>query len=438
MRISGRLKYKLLFSIIFVLYCVNMANAGTIILPNNPNIQYIGRFDKANPLAPICAWTGTQIRAKFEGTSLQIMLKCSAETYFNIDIDGFTTVLRTYAGNNTYTLCSGLKNANHTLVVFKRDSPWVPVTFNGFILDDGKKLDIPPIRKVRKIEFYGDSQTQGARVEVPGSGSDLNIFSYDNNYFSYAAITARALNAEYSVVAQNGATIAPKKEETALPYVFNKMGTDSTSAIWNFNQWIPDVICVNLGINDPINTLDFTDRYVNFVQQLRTTNRNAPIFLLCGPLRNSDTRINSIIDVVKTINSQGDSNVYYYGFKTKVTHPGHARTAENVLCAKELTEKIKSVIWSEITPNLKVEDVYITPLVDTLVIGKKLQLAPTISPFDAKDKKVEWHVANANIAKVNSKGLVTAVALGKTSIQVISHDGKKSASCLITVCENKK
>ena len=153
--------------------------------------------------------------------------------------------------------------------------------------------------------------------------------------------------------------------------VYNKIGPDSASALWDTNLCIPYVICVNLGVNDPINTLGFTDRYINFVQKLRAINRNAPIFLLCGPLWNSDLRINSIKDVVKTMNSQGDSNVYYYGFKTKINHRGHPRTSENTDCAKELAEKIKSVIWSETIPNVKVEDGYITPLFDNLAIGEK-------------------------------------------------------------------
>lgn len=428
---------KNMVGLILILFFAKVGFAGTIILPDNPNIQYVGRFDQSNPKAPTFAWTGTEIIANFEGTSLQVLLRCTARTYFNVTIDDVTSVLIATDINTIYSLCNGLKNKKHSVVIFKRDSPWITVTFSGFILDDYKNVLAPPPRKNRKIEFYGDSQTQGAQVEVPGFNPDLNQMIDDNNYFSYDAITARALDAEYSCIAKNGASITPKNGESAIPDLFERIGPDSSFAKWDFNLWKPDVICVNLGVNDPPKNSDFESRYLRFVKNLRAIHSKAPIFLLSGPLWNNDTIRNSIINVVKTMNANGDSNVYYLGFKTTVTHPGHPRTAENVACSKELVDKIKSISWCESIPDLTVEDVYIMPITDELNIGKTLQLSATVSPFDVKDKNVKWIVSDSGIATVDSTGLVTAKAVGKVIITVFSKDEKKFASCTVRVTETQ-
>lgn len=431
------MKLKLITSIILAFTFVLLINASTTILPTDPNIQYIGRFDKTNPLIPKMYWTGSEIRINFQGTSLGIQLSCWNVTYNDVTIDGVRTVLQLQnTGNSvTYSLCSGLADGTHTAIIFKRDSPWTQQSFYGFILDDGKSLVTPPERKIKRIEFYGDSQTQGAQVEVPGLGNDINQTIYDNNYYSYAAITARALNAEYSCVARNGATLTPYNGKQNIPDVYDRIGVDATTPIWDFNGWLGDVVCINLGVNDSPFPADFTTRYVSFVQKIRANHPNAYIFLLAGPLWNSDALKNAIKAAVTTLNSNGDSKVYYMAFTTSLRHSGHPRTAENVVCAKELVTKIKSVIWNKDIPNLSVQDVYITPIPSDMVAGGKQQLVATVSPFDAMDKVVAWTSSNENILKVSSTGLVTAIGNGTAVVTATSNDGGKKFSYSINVVE---
>jgi len=431
------MKLRLISILIFAFAYVLLANASTTILPTDPNIQYIGRFDKTNPLIPIMYWTGSEIRINFQGTSLGIKLSCWNLTYNNVTIDGVTTVLQLQnTGNSvTYPLCSGLAEGTHTAIIYKRDSPWTPQCFYGFILDDGKSIVTPPERKIRRIEFYGDSQTQGAQVEVPGLGNDINQTIYDNNYYSYAAITARALNAEYTCVARNGATLTPYNGKQNIPDVYDRIGVDATIPLWNFNGWLGDVVCIDLGVNDSPFPADFTTRYISFVQKIRADHPNAYIFLLAGPLWNSDALKNAIKTAVTTLNSNGDSKVYYMAFTTSLRHSGHPRIAENVSCAKELVTKIKSVIWNEEVPNLSVQDVYITPIPSDLVVGGKQQLIATVSSFDAMDKVVIWTSSKENILKVNSTGLVTAISTGSAVVTVTTNDGGKKFSFSINVVE---
>ena len=68
-----------------------------IIDADNPNIQYVGRFDRSNPKKAIFDWPGVYIRAKFEGTSCSIRL-IDGNNYYDITIDNQSPqVLKTNA-----------------------------------------------------------------------------------------------------------------------------------------------------------------------------------------------------------------------------------------------------------------------------------------------------------------------------------------------------
>jgi uncharacterized protein YjdB len=61
------------------------------------------------------------------------------------------------------------------------------------------------------------------------------------------------------------------------------------------------------------------------------------------------------------------------------------------------------------------------------------QLTPVITPPNATNMTVTWASMNPGVAKVNGSGLVTALTPGTAVIMVITQDGGKTASCLVTV-----
>ncbi len=66
--------------------------------------------------------------------------------------------------------------------------------------------------------------------------------------------------------------------------------------------------------------------------------------------------------------------------------------------------------------------------------GEILQLRAIVLPEDATNKAVTWASSDANIARVDGNGLVTALAPGSTTITATTVDGSElSASCTITV-----
>ena len=73
----------------------------------------------------------------------------------------------------------------------------------------------------------------------------------------------------------------------------------------------------------------------------------------------------------------------------------------------------------------------------SMTVGGSFQLVATISPKDATNQKVTWKSSDSDVADVDQEGLVAAVKAGKATITATTEDGKKTATCAITVKEDK-
>ena len=84
---------------------------------------------------------------------------------------------------------------------------------------------------------------------------------------------------------------------------------------------------------------------------------------------------------------------------------------------------------------IPVASVTLTGCFDTtpLFTGSTHQLTATIFPENATNRAVTWTSSNNNIATVDNYGLVTAHAVGTASISVITADGRRTATCVVTV-----
>lgn len=71
----------------------------------------------------------------------------------------------------------------------------------------------------------------------------------------------------------------------------------------------------------------------------------------------------------------------------------------------------------------------------SLDAGKKKTLVATVSPTSASNKNVSWKSSDKSVAKVSSKGVVTAVSVGTAVITVTSKDGNASTTCRVTVTQ---
>ena len=70
-------------------------------------------------------------------------------------------------------------------------------------------------------------------------------------------------------------------------------------------------------------------------------------------------------------------------------------------------------------------------------VDSTITLVPTVIPADATDKSVTWKSNNEAIATVTSGGVVKGVSAGTAVITVTTVDGNKTATCTVTVKDNK-
>lgn len=231
------------------------ALAGTPVAPGDKNLQYTGRIDFSQPAAPVISWPNTSIAGRFTGTSLAVKLDDqNGANYFNVFLDGDLAaplVIEAKQGAATYVVAQGLAPGSHSFLITKRTEGAEGATvFRGLELDDGARLLAPAPRPARRIEFFGDSITSGAGNEGAVNGRD-DLGKDKNSFLSYAAITARKLDAEAHLTSQGGIGVMISWFPFTMPDFYDQLSAvGDNDSKWDFSRWTPDVVVVNLMQND--------------------------------------------------------------------------------------------------------------------------------------------------------------------------------------------
>ncbi len=266
-----------------------------IIDADNPYIQYVGRFDFSDPKNVVFDWPGVYICAKFEGTSCSIRLKDSTDEYA-VTIDDHAPQLLKGNKEDIYRIASGLSGSvSHTVMIQKRTEAFVGKgVFSGFILDNGAKILPPDKRPSRRIEFIGNSITCGYGVLGDSSDCHFNKQTEDAG-MSYAGMVSRELNADYHLISYSGKGAVRNygdKNKTSpdpMPSLYNRTCCTDSALKWNFREWIPQAVVINLGTNDfstqPFpDSLVFKAAYGELIDRVRSLYPGVTIFCISGPM----------------------------------------------------------------------------------------------------------------------------------------------------------
>ncbi|HEY9059092.1 MAG TPA: SGNH/GDSL hydrolase family protein [Pseudobacteroides sp.] len=320
-----------------------------------PGVRYDGRFDFTNAQSPKFAWSGSSIVASFSGTEVSVTLKSTGENWFQAIVDG--KVMTPFMVNNqsTVKLASGLTNGNHEVVLWKRtEASQGEVQFLGFTFDSGKLLAPPPAPE-RKIEFIGDSITcaygnEGTSKEQPFTPKN------ENSYLSYAAITARSLNASANLIAWSGIGITMNYGGAGGQLIQDRylMTLPQSGVQWDFKKYIPQVIVINIGTNDfstvTPDKAKFINNYKALVSKIRTNYPDAHVFCTIGPMlwgTGLESCRSYVTEVVNDFKSKGDSKVYMMEYPQQSEANGygedwHPSLKTHQLMADQLTKEIKA------------------------------------------------------------------------------------------------
>ena len=98
---------------------------------------------------------------------------------------------------------------------------------------------------------------------------------------------------------------------------------------------------------------------------------------------------------------------------------------------------VPAIVFADDTENVPVTGVKLNTNGANILKGSTYTLTATVAPENATNKNVIWSSDNESIAIVND-GVVSAVGVGTTNINVMTEDGSYSVSCTISVYENHR
>jgi lysophospholipase L1-like esterase len=345
---------------------IGICQAQTPNIPfNDTKIRYEGRILNRSDAAEL-SWPGTSATINFRGTKVSAVFKdLDTANYYNVIVDNkVVSKFHTDTIKQSYVLASGLKKGKHTVQIFKR-TEWDKgkTLFYGFELPKSAKLLAPPAAKKRKIEFFGNSITCGYAIE-DASGKDQWYGYFQNNYLTYAAITARHFDAQYHCTAKSGIGIMLSWFPLIMPEMYNRTDPTDAKSTWDFARYTPDIVVINLFQNDSwlVNMperAEFKNKfgtqapnedyivaaYKSFVATIREKYPNASIICALGSM--DATREGSPWPgyVQKALAQLNDPKMYTHFFPFKNSY-GHPSVAEQQVMADSLIDFIeKNIKW---------------------------------------------------------------------------------------------
>lgn len=270
------------------------ANDGS---PRDPNIRYVGRWDRSDPAAFHGYWTDCYLRTRFTGTSIGIRL--DGGTQLIVTIDGEKNRVVNAGKGVTALNAAPLKPGVHTLLVGSAGQNY-EVGFQGLVLAPSAHTEAAIPHPI--IEFIGDSIT--------------TIYSDGN----YSWITGATLGCDHTQISFSGAALTsgfgclPDKTGLNLQYFrlknFNHL-QDNPPVAWDFRAYTPRIVVINLGQNDQCGSepkLTMTASMENFVGAIRSRFPVAEIVVMRpfgGPFAADE------LAAVQELNAGGDSRVHY-------------------------------------------------------------------------------------------------------------------------------
>ena len=342
--------YFLIFTFLF-----SCANSGekVLVTPDNPNIAYIGRFYVSDNIKPEFMYSGCAIRTTFSGTSVTLLMKDdSLRNMFTILLDDSLFVLTANRVDSTYQLAENLNDTIHHLEIIRR-TEWHGgnTTFLGLRIDPKSKVFKPEISD-RKIEFIGNSYTCGYGIEGLSQQEDFK-YTTENNYLSFGAITARALNAEYLAVCRSGIGIVQGYgglRKFTMPMCYDEIIMND-SVKWDYTKYKPQLVVIDLIANDlsaPLDSAEFCDAYLKFLERIRKNYAEATIVCIAGPSspgkawQTVQNYIHAIVDEF----SKQDTLVNYFEFSPFEMHGSdwHPNVTEHQGMSEELAPYLKNLM----------------------------------------------------------------------------------------------
>lgn len=291
---------------------------GWTTIPNNSLlIKYFGRWEKDsinNAPVMVSNWSGGYFKIGITSGILKIVLEKPINSLY-VTIDDQPGITYNNIKDEFLVTPQPLERGKHTIRIAAGDQ-LDQLFVKELQIKAGQQ--IAPVVKSKLIEFIGNSITAG--------GGEAGIAQT-----SYSWLTAEKLKTENVRIAYSGIMLVTgidftKKWTVGMEDAYfkkqHKGGQDlnwylSSSADWNFKDYQPDMIVVNIGTNDRCEPYKehFVEVYLRFLQQIRIKNPNAKIVILPTFLETFDNSLKAMKpyfeQIVSEAKTRGLNNFYF-------------------------------------------------------------------------------------------------------------------------------
>lgn len=265
------------------------------IAPDTGKIVVTGRHNITSEGWIVYDYPAVSLRLRFRGTTIGLHI-ADTSNYFNVFIDKRLHQVFKGTGDKHYVLAENLRDTIHTVNIIKRTEAEVGKTVvKGVVLPADAAL-FKAFSKPHKIEVIGNSITCGYGAEALAGANYSD--STEDARDSYAAFLADTFNADLSMVAYSGKGVVRNYGDSVqvsrvpMPALYNRALVFQADAEWDFSQWIPDLVMINLGTNDfstrphPDSAM-FVRAYKRLMAEVHKHYPDVPLFTISGPLMNA-------------------------------------------------------------------------------------------------------------------------------------------------------
>ena len=263
--------------------------------------------------------------------------------YFTVVVDGVTsardTVWITKEGPTEVCIAKGLESGTHTFAIYRQTELRAAEIGISKFRFDGRFLSKPKDNPIY-IEFIGDSITC-AYGNLGQDGVSVNVDSplHQDATQGYAYITAKNLNADFSLVSYSGIGAKYGYNGFDMPVFYPAQAYPYDTSAYNFEKRQPDIVVIALGTNDSNNAPDKTEMKKGFDELLvmvREKNPKAKIVWIYGMMTNDVDK-----EIVQAVADAGGAVGGYYAVKLSRDNGGagwHPSLSGQQKFAEELTK----------------------------------------------------------------------------------------------------
>lgn len=318
---------------VFVKYHGRNVHLGRQVIMNNVGSGFEVSFYGTELYATLSGWYGSW----YGETRVSVLVDGENDTEERVVVINKATTA------TEYKLVDKLPLGLHTVKVLKiteaggNDMNFYGARTDGYFVPVNKEAKL-------KIEVYGDSITAGYG-NLRGNAADGTNATIQDGMQTYATYTAAALDADINVLAKSGIgvyTSANVDDALQVNTGYKYVNYDQ-NYLWNFNNYIPDIVIINLGTNDSWNPSVFTEdkfisEYCDLIYNLVEAYGSSTTFILASGLmeQNVDNYVQRVYSIVK---DEIENQIYTIKFAQ--CSSGHPVKEEHKAASDKLVKLIK-------------------------------------------------------------------------------------------------